>query len=117
MTMQRFATELEETARQTSEMVEAIVEALGVLNGEAMTCSMARRAATERIVRALQAQDRIEQRLRNMGEAARRLATHVAVSDTRACEDVWASLTLDELRLRELSGVAGRVDHGEVELF
>lgn len=117
MTLQRLARELDETARQTSEMIDAITDAVTRLNTCAECGNATASAASAEIVRALQAQDRIEQRLRNMTEAVNRLAALAKFSDDTNFDEIWASLTLDELRLSELSGSAARGPSGDIEFF
>ena len=74
MSLQKLARELDETARQTSALVEAIGEALETLADPALSGEYARHEATAMIVRALQGQDRIEQRCQNMALAVRQFA-------------------------------------------
>ncbi|WMT89119.1 hypothetical protein [Pelagibacterium sp. H642] len=117
MGLHKLARELEETARQTAEMVDGITASLLVLGDTSIDCTTARSTAIRQIVVALQMQDRIEQRCRNMAEAARRMAELPEGSDAQANETVWSSLTLDELRDESLSGIAARTNSGEVEFF
>jgi len=117
MGLHKLARELEETARQTAEMVDGITASLLTLGDTGIDCATARATAIRQIVVALQAQDRIEQRCRNMAEAARTLAQFQDEGDDQATQKVWSALTLDELRDESLSGVAGRTKSGEVEFF
>lgn len=117
MTLHRLAHELDETARQTAALVDAIGAALAVLSNTELNAEAARSRAAAMIVRALQGQDRIEQRCRNMIVAVSRFAALPPDSPDAAYEAIWASLGLDELRLPELSGIAARVKAGEPELF
>ena len=117
MSLQKLAAELEETARQTGAMVDGIFAALATLSDKSITSEAARTDAISQIVTALQAQDRIEQRCRNMAIAARHFAQMPASAPEAAYEAVWHSLTLDELRIPALSGVAKTVVSGDAELF
>jgi len=117
MTLHRLAQELDETARQTAALVDAIGEALAVLADSELSAATARQTAAAMIVRALQGQDRIEQRCRNMTIAVSRFAALPPGSADEVYDAIWSSLGLDELRLPELSGIAARVTSGEPELF
>lgn len=117
MSLERLAKELDETARQTSEMVEGITDALAVLGDGAVADEQARDIAAGRIVRALQGQDRIEQRCRNMAEAVRNLVASDHSIDHPRFDEIWAHLSLDELAVPELSGVAARHNSGDPDLF
>lgn len=116
MGLHKLARELEETARQTAEMVDGITASLLTLGDASIDASTARSTAIRQIVVALQMQDRIEQRCRNMAEAARKMA-EMSGAEQMDDESVWTNLTLDELRDENLSGVAARANSGEVELF
>lgn len=117
MGLPKLARELEETARQTADMVDGITASLLTLGDTSIDANTARSTAIRQIVVALQMQDRIEQRCRNMAEAARKLAELQEHTDQAASENVWSSLTLDELREESLSGIAARTNSGEVEFF
>ena len=117
MTLHRLAHELDETARQTAALVDAIGDALAVLFDHDPNAENARSRASAMIVRALQGQDRIEQRCRNMTIAVSQFAALPPGSPDAAYEAIWSSLGLDELRLPELSGIAAKVTAGEPELF
>jgi hypothetical protein len=117
MSLQKLARELDETARQSAAMVEAVTVALEVLSDKSMSAEAARKEAARMIVSALQGQDRIEQRCQNMALAVRQFALLPATTPDSVYDEIWASLVLDELRVPELSGVAARVVHGEAELF
>jgi len=117
MTLHRLARELDETARQTAALVDAIGDALAVLSNADVGAEAARTRAAAMIVQALQGQDRIEQRCRNMTIAVSRFAALPPGSPDAAYEAIWSSLGLDELRLPELSGIAARIAGGEPELF
>jgi DNA-directed RNA polymerase subunit F len=117
MPLDRLATELEETARQTAEMVEGITEALHALSDESMTPEAAKAEAVLRIIVALQGQDRIEQRCRNIAHAVRQFAKVPHDSSEEVFDEIWASLSLDELRLASMSGIAATEIHGEAELI
>lgn len=116
MSLAKLAIELEETSRQTAEMVDRVNDGLAVLMDDATGCKVAREEAIRKIIVGLQMQDRIQQRCDNMAGAARRMAEMVEVADRVEAEDVWAGLTLDELRKPNLSGVAQR-NSDDIELF
>ncbi len=117
MSLERLAKELDETARQTSELVEGISGALSVLADGDMADAAARDAAARQIVHTLQGQDRIEQRCRNMAEAVRILVASDLSIDHPRFDEIWAHLSLDELAVPELSGVAAHHRSGEPDLF
>jgi hypothetical protein len=117
MSLQKLARELDETARQTGAMVEGIARALEVLADRAMPAETARKEAARIIVRALQGQDRIEQRCQNMALAVRQFALLPPSAPEAVYDEIWASLILDELRVPELSGIAAHTAHGDAELF
>lgn len=117
MGLHKLARELEETARQTAEMVDGITASLLTLGDTSIDCNTARSTAIRQIVVALQMQDRIEQRCRNMAEAARKMADLHQADESSSSKGVWSSLTLDELRDDSLSGIAARTNSGEVEFF
>lgn len=117
MTLQKLARELDETARQTASMLEGITDALELLaeNGSSRDATV--REAISLIVTALQGQDRIEQRCHNMALAVRQFALLPPTAPDSVYDEIWSSLTLDELRVPALSGIAARTTHGEAELF
>ena len=117
MTLQRLARELDETARQTAALVDAIGEALAVLSNAELSGPAARQQAAAMIVSALQGQDRIEQRCHNMALAVRQFALLPPTAPDSVYDEIWASLTLDELRVPALSGIAAHQAHGDAELF
>lgn len=117
MTLQKLAREIEETARQSAAMVDAVTRALQLLAEEGRDCAEARNIAMGMIVTALQGQDRIEQRAQNMALAVRRFALLPPMAPLSAYDEIWSSLELDELRLAALSGIAAHARHGEAELF
>ncbi len=117
MSLQKLARELDETARQTAVLVEAVTAALEVLADRTRADDAARREAARMIVSAVQGQDRIEQRCQNMALAVRQFALLPASATDAAYDEIWASLVLDELRVPALSGIAAKTAHGEVELF
>lgn len=117
MTLHRLARELDETARQTAVLVDSIANALTVLSNGATGSEFARSEAASMIVSALQGQDRIEQRCRNLAAAVRQFATLPPTAPAAAYEAIWEKLSLDELRIAALSGVAATAKGGEIELF
>lgn len=117
MSLQKLARELDETARQTASMLEGITEVLGVLADGRLNKDPSVAHAVHLIVTALQGQDRIEQRCHNMALAVRQFALLPATAPDSVYEEIWASLTLDELRVPSLSGIAAHQSHGDAELF
>lgn len=117
MSLQRLARELDETARQTAAMVDGIAIALETLTDPSLSPEAAKAQAVTMIVSALQGQDRIEQRCHNMALAVRQFALLPPTAPDSDYDEIWATMTLDELRVAELSGIAARGTHGEAELF
>jgi hypothetical protein len=117
MTLQRLARELDETARQTGALVDAVGDALTVLSDRTGSPEQARSAAIAMIVAALQGQDRIEQRCHNLALAVRQFALLPASTPDTVYDEIWENLVLDELRVPSLSGIAATPSHGDVELF
>lgn len=117
MSLQKLARELDETARQTASMLEGITEALEILAESGQAAHPAIKEATQLIITALQGQDRIEQRCHNMALAVRQFALLPPTAPDSVYDEIWASLTLDELRVPALSGIAAHGVHGEAELF
>ena len=117
MSLQKLARELDETARQTAAMLEGITEALDLLGDRALSRDPTVREAVGMIVTALQGQDRIEQRCHNMALAVRQFALLPPTAPDTVYDEIWASLTLDELRVPALSGIAAHQSHGDAELF
>ena len=117
MSLQKLARELDETARQTASMLEGITEALDLLADKNLSKDASIREAVQMIVTALQGQDRIEQRCHNMALAVRQFALLPPNAPESVYDEIWSSLTLDELRVPALSGIAAHSRHGEAELF
>ena len=117
MSLQKLARELDETARQTASMLEGITEALELLAERNLSKDPTVRQAVQMIVTALQGQDRIEQRCHNMALAVRQFALLPPTAPDSIYDEIWASLTLDELRIPSLSGIAAHQSHGDAELF
>ena len=117
MSLHKLARELDETARQTAGMVEAVTEALELLGDKSVPADEARRVAARMIVQALQGQDRIEQRCQNMAFAVRQFALLPPGTPDDVYDEIWSGLVLDELRVPTLSGTATHGVHGEAELF
>lgn len=113
MAVQKLALELEETIRQTRELVTSINEALNMLMDKESSDANARNNATTQIMIGLQAQDRIEQRCANITQVIEKMGNE----QTSDCSKIWESLTLDELAKPEMSGVSARITHGDVDLF
>jgi len=117
MSLQKLARELDETARQTASMLEGITEALDLLADKNPGKDASIHHAIQMIVTALQGQDRIEQRCHNMALAVRQFALLPANAPESVYDEIWSSLTLDELRVPALSGIAAHQSHGDAELF
>ncbi|HWU18424.1 MAG TPA: hypothetical protein VN155_12150 [Devosia sp.] len=117
MSLQKLARELDETARQSASMLEGITEALDLLAANDLTADATIRQAMQMIVTALQGQDRIEQRCHNMALAVRQFALLPPTAPDSVYDEIWESLTLDELRVPALSGIAAHQSHGDAELF
>jgi hypothetical protein len=117
MSLERLARELDETARQTESMAAGVTDALATLRDATAGSEQARNQAMQQIIHALQGQDRIEQRCRNMARAVRKLVASDKTIDHPRFDEIWSSLTLDELAVPELSGIAKHNDSGEVDLF
>jgi len=117
MSLQKLAKELDETARQTASMVDGITDALTLLADRNLARDPSVGLAMQMIVMALQGQDRIEQRCRNMAAAVREFALLPPNAPASVYDEIWASLTLDELRVPSLSGVASHPSQGDAELF
>ena len=117
MSLQKLARELDETARQTASMLEGITEAIELLSERPLSADPSVRQAIQMIVTALQGQDRIEQRCHNMALAVRQFALLPPTAPDSVYDEIWASLTLDELRVPSLSGIAAHQSSGDAELF
>lgn len=117
MSLERLARELDETARQTGEMAASISYAVNHLGEAAAGDEQTREDAIQNIIIALQAQDRIEQRCRNLARAVRDLVASDSAIDHPRFDEIWANLNLDELAVPEMSGIAARIDHGDCEFF
>lgn len=117
MSLQKLARELDETARQTASMLEGITEALDLLADKNLSKDASIHEAVQMIVTALQGQDRIEQRCHNMALAVRQFALLPPNAPESVYDEIWSSLTLDELRVPALSGIAAHQSHGDAELF
>ncbi|VAW22999.1 hypothetical protein MNBD_ALPHA12-340 [hydrothermal vent metagenome] len=117
MALKKLETELNETIRQTREMVSDINEALNILMDETLVSDTARQDAASRIIIGLQAQDRIEQRCANIIIAIRKMDQCTIGFNSVKYDDIWRGLSLDELSKPELSGISARIPHGEIDLF
>lgn len=117
MSLQKLARELDETARQTAAMLEGITDALQLLAEKNLSKDPTVREAVQMVITALQGQDRIEQRCHNMALAVRQFALLPPTAPDSVYDEIWSSLTLDELRVPSLSGIAAHPSHGDVDLF
>ncbi|GLQ11645.1 hypothetical protein GCM10007913_35770 [Devosia yakushimensis] len=98
-------------------MLEGIAEALDLLAANDLKSDPTIGQAMQMIVTALQGQDRIEQRCHNMALAVRQFALLPPTAPDSVYDEIWESLTLDELRVPALSGIAAHQSHGDAELF
>ncbi len=117
MAIQKLALELDETVRQTRDLVNSINDALNMLMDKDMSDANARNDATNQIMIGLQAQDRIEQRCANIAIAVEKMRETTSEMDEEKFAHIWQNLTMDELAKPEMSGISGRMTHGEVDLF
>jgi hypothetical protein len=116
MSLLKLASELDETAQQSATMLQGIASAIELLSGPAG--GERRHDAVGLIIHALQGQDRIEQRCRNLAEAVRTMARLTAAGSAASYDRIWSGLALDELRVPALHSVAStHASTGEVELF
>ncbi|UXN74647.1 hypothetical protein N8D56_05975 [Devosia sp. A8/3-2] len=98
-------------------MLEGITEALDLLAANDLKNHPSIKEAMQMIVTALQGRDRIEQRCHNMALAVRQFALLPPTAPDSVYDEIWESLTLDELRVPALSGIAAHQTHGDAELF
>lgn len=117
MSLERLARELEVTASQTGDMAAAITVVLQDLGAPAPGQEKVRNAAVQRIIVALQAQDRIEQRCHNLAGAVRTMMLSETPINKRLFDEIWENLNLDELAIPEMSGIAHAQSDGDCELF
>lgn len=117
MSLHRLARELDETARQSAAMVEGFTEALEILSDSKLNKDPMVRDAILAIITSLQGQDRIEQRCHNMALATRQFALLPMAAPESVYDEIWSSLSLDELRVASMSGIAALQNHGDAELF
>lgn len=117
MSLQKLARELDETARQSAAMLEGITEALELLSDSSVNKDASVKQALSMIVTALQGQDRIEQRCRNMALAARQFSLLPPTAPESVFDEIWQSLTLDELRIPNFAAAPPHHASGEIELF
>lgn len=118
MALEKLAVELDETIRQTRDMVSQLNDALIALLDTSNSDADARLDATQLMLVGLQAQDRIEQRCANIISAIYQLRRNSeAAFDEDQSDRIWKSLSMDELSKPELSGVSARVSNGDVDMF
>lgn len=117
MTLVKLATELDETIRQTRQMVADLNDALTALLDTELSPAQARLEATQRMLIGLQAQDRIEQRCSNINSVIYQMRQSESAFNEDRSDEIWQSLSLDELSKPELSGVCAQVSNGDVDLF
>ncbi len=117
MTLNKLAIELDETIRQTRQMVADLNDALTALLDSELSATQARLEATQRMLVGLQAQDRIEQRCSNINTVLYQMSKSEPAFDEAKSDEIWKSLSLDELSKPELSGVSAQVSNGDIDLF
>ncbi len=117
MSLKRLARELDETTRQTKELVHGIIKALDILQETNISSDEANKQAINKIIHSLQGQDRIEQRCDNMAKAIRKMVEKDSTINNEQFDEIWSHMTLDELANPKLSGISARIEHGEVDLF
>lgn len=117
MALIKLANELEETIRQTRELATDMQEVLSALTNADLSPVDAQKLAIQKLVVGLQAQDRIEQRCTSIQSVIGEMISVDRTAGNGEYAEIWKSLTLDELSKPELSGVSGRMPHGEVDLF
>ena len=117
MAMKKLASELDETIRQTRDLVDSINVALEILMDKSTPDSQARREAATKILIGLQAQDRIEQRCSNIKLAISQISQRTAIFDEDRAAFVWQNLALDELSKPRDPRPATSVVSGDCELF
>ncbi len=117
MALKKLAKELEETVRQTREMVVELNDALIALLDTTNSDAAARLDATQRLLVGLQAQDRIEQRCSNIISAIHQMDQSGLAFDEEESDKIWGDLSLDELSKPELSCASTQRSSGDVDLF
>ena len=117
MAIEKLAAELDETVRQTRDLVASMTRVLNILMDKDLTDSEARTNAKNQIIVGLQAQDRIEQRCTNITSAMTQMQKCKVSFDEESCANIWQNLNLDELAKPELTGISTRISHGDVDLF
>ncbi len=116
MSLHKLAHEIEETARQTAVMAEAVAGALAIMSGQTPR-ETAQQEAVRQIVTALQGEDRIRQRSQSLAHAARQFANLPTGAPASAYDAIWSSLCMDELRLAPCPAPVHELPSGNVELF
>ena len=117
MALDKLATELDETIRQTRDMVVELNDALIALLDTSNSDAAARLDATQRLLVGLQAQDRIEQRCSNIISAIHQMRESGVSFDEDQSDKIWQGMSLDELSKPELSCASASVASGEADLF
>jgi len=115
--IEKLATELDETIRQTRDLVKSINIALGILMDNSVEDCSARKEAATKILIGLQAQDRIEQRCTNIKSAIEQIRHRTAHFDEDQAAFVWQDLTLDELSKPDMSCSSANIPAGDCDLF
>ena len=117
MPFDRLAVEIDETARQMAELVAGISGVLDILSDPDTGDAKARQMAATKILLALQAEDRIAQRCRDLAAFVREMAAMGLTDIDPRINDLWARRTLDELRLSPKAKSDATYVSGEVDLF
>ncbi|VAW44709.1 hypothetical protein MNBD_GAMMA03-2028 [hydrothermal vent metagenome] len=93
------------------------MNALEILQDNSADLKSNKNKAITQIIIALQGQDRIEQRCDNMSKAIHKMVENDCTLNNKQFDEIWSHMTLDELAIPKMSGVAARIEHGEVDLF
>lgn len=115
MALEKLRVELRETIKQSRSMAESVDEALMLLMDETQDLTEVRSQICNKIIIGLQAQDRLEQRCKNIEQIIDVLSENKNLQSADA-KAVWSNLSLDELSKPELSG-KGAAHSGEIEFF
>lgn len=116
MPFDRLAIEIDETASQMADLVAGIASVLDTLSDPETGDANARQAAATQILLALQAEDRIAQRCRDLAAFVREMAQMGLTDIDPRINELWTRRTLDELRLAPGARASDHVA-GDVDLF
>lgn len=98
MTLNRVASELDETARLSASLSDSIGAALQVLSARSGASDADHGEAIRRIVIALQTEDRVAQRCQHLAVALRQFAELPPGSPPAVEREIWTRLPMEELR-------------------